>query len=286
MPGIFEIVIVSGKGGTGKTTVAGGFTQLCQNGVFCDCDVDAANLGLILNPRIVEEHEFRSSKKPYLDETKCTDCGLCHSICRFDAIRQNPVSFDLSACESCGFCARVCPEGAIYMKEWLSGYWFVSETDRGPLVHARLEPGEENSGKLVAVVRQRAKELAGDGRNIIITDGPPGIGCPVISSLSGANMALAVTEPTLSGMHDLRRIIRVCKQFSVPVKVVINKWDIDEENTQAIRKLADDACCEVLGLVPYDIHVPKAMVKGVPVNFYDCPAGDSIRDIWRALRQN
>ncbi|MGI6163749.1 MAG: 4Fe-4S binding protein [Bacillota bacterium] len=279
-----ELVIISGKGGTGKTSVAGGFADLADNSVLCDCDVDAANLGLLLQPNVIEKHEFRMSNKARIDASKCKSCSLCEQNCRFGAISNFQV--DEMSCEGCGLCFRICPSEAITMHQTLSGCWYVAETRRGPLVHARLEPGEENSGKLVSAVRQRARDIANSqAKHLLITDGPPGIGCPVIASLSGADLALVVTEPTLSGIHDMERIIQVCKHFSVPAVVCINKWDIDPANTKHIQERCNEIKCPVIGLIPYDSLVPKAMADGVAVTSYDCLAGHSIRELWNSVQE-
>lgn len=210
-----EVVVLSGKGGTGKTSIVGSLAAIAQSKVLADCDVDAADLHLLLQPVTQQKHEFWSGQVAFIDEEKCTQCGLCQDVCHFDAI--NDFNVDSISCEGCGFCFHICPDEAIMMRENLSGHWFISETKYGPLVHARLGIAQENSGKLVALVRQQAKQIAEkQGFNYIISDGPPGIGCPVISSLSGANLALLVTEPTLSGIHDLERVIGVCHHFGVP----------------------------------------------------------------------
>lgn len=275
-----EIVVISGKGGTGKTSVAAGFADLAASGVFCDCDVDAANLELVLRGEEKERHDFVASSKAKVDADKCTVCGLCKEVCRFEAVARPGVILDTS-CEGCGFCARVCPSGAIQMSPVLSGQWYVSETEKGPLIHARLEPGAENSGKLVTLVRQKAREVAQSlDRDIIVTDGPPGIGCPVIASLSGADLALVVTEPTLSGMHDLERIVEVCRRFGVPAMVCINKYDIHEVNSGLIEEKCRAAGLAMAGKIPYDENVPKAMVNGLPVTRLSCPASESIRELW------
>jgi len=209
-----EVVILSGKGGTGKTSLAACFAVLSEDSVICDCDVDAADLHLLLSPLETEKHEFRSGQTACIDPERCTVCGLCQDECRFDAIHDFVV--DPSHCEGCGFCSHICPEGAISMQENLAGHWFVSRTRQGPMVHARLGIAEENSGKLVTAVRNEARRIAQEqSLEYIITDGPPGIGCPVISSLSGAKLALIVTEPTLSGMHDMERVIGVSQHFQV-----------------------------------------------------------------------
>jgi len=277
-----EIVVISGKGGTGKTSIAGGFASLSENAVLCDCDVDAANLGLILNPKLVETHEFYVSNKAHISENKCTHCGLCIKHCRFDAIKNFRV--EKYSCEGCGICARLCPVGAIEMRPVLSGHWFISNTRNGTLVHASLEPGEENSGKLVTLVREKAHTVAQEeGKELIITDGPPGIGCPVIASLSGADLALVVTEPTLSGLHDLERVLHVCRHFNVSAGVCINKYDINSENSQEIEKRCKKNDVPLLGKIPYDENVPKAMVNGIPVTQYNCPASLEIRHLWESV---
>jgi MinD superfamily P-loop ATPase len=215
-----EIVVISGKGGTGKTSLVGSFTSLAQSKVLVDCDVDAADLHLLLQPTMIEKHEFRSGQKAFIDADKCIQCGLCHSLCRFTAIRDYTV--ENVSCEGCGLCARVCPVQAINMQENLAGEWFISNTQFGFLVHARLGIAQENSGKLVATVRKQARKIAEENNlEYIISDGPPGIGCPVISSLSGVDLALLVTEPTLSGIHDLERVYSVCQHFNVPVLVCV-----------------------------------------------------------------
>jgi MinD superfamily P-loop ATPase len=262
-----EIVVLSGKGGTGKTTIVASFAALAVNKVLCDCDVDAADLHLLLKPKAKETHEFRSGQTAVIDEKLCTRCGLCQELCRFEAIRGLKV--DPTACEGCGFCAHVCPEDAITMEENLAGHWYISDTKYGPLVHARLGIAQENSGKLVNVVRQNARSIAQkEGFEYIITDGPPGIGCPVISSLSGANMALLVTEPTLSGMHDLERVIGVCRHFGVPPLVCINKYDLNEENTRRIERYCLEQGLEVAASLPYDDIVTESLIHGVPVVEY------------------
>jgi MinD superfamily P-loop ATPase len=262
-----EIVVLSGKGGTGKTTIVASFAALARNKVLCDCDVDAADLHLLLKPKTKETYEFRSGQTAVIDDKLCTRCSLCEELCRFEAIKDLKV--DATACEGCGFCARVCPEDAIKMDENLAGHWFISDTKCGPLVHARLGVAQENSGKLVNVVRQNARSIAQkEGFDYIITDGPPGIGCPVISSLSGANLALLVTEPTLSGIYDLERVIGVCRHFGVPPLVCINKYDLNEDNTGRIERYCLEQGIEVAGKLPYDNIVTESLVHGVPVVEY------------------
>lgn len=279
-----EIVVVSGKGGSGKTSIAGGLAVLSGDAVLCDCDVDAANFELILNPELLETHEFQTSKKALIRREKCIECRKCMQACRFDAIHSFQV--DPWSCEGCGVCARLCPSGAVEMYPVLSGHWFISRTDIGPLVHARLEPGEENSGKLVSLIRKKAAEIArSQSKQLIITDGPPGIGCPVIASISGAEIALIVTEPTLSGLHDLERVLRTCNHFGVPAAVCINKYDISVELAGKIEAMCLERGISVVAKVPYDTHVPKAMVQGMPVVKVDCPAAEEIRNLWERLQE-
>ncbi len=262
-----ELVVLSGKGGTGKTSIVGSFAALAKSKVLADCDVDAADLHLILRPSIRDKHEFWSGQMAVIDEEKCIQCGLCQDLCRFDAIagfKVNPIS-----CEGCGFCAHICPVEAITMKENLSGQWFISDTEYGPLVHARLGIAQENSGKLVALVRQQARQLAEEtGFDCIISDGPPGIGCPVVSSLSGASVALLVTEPTLSGIHDLQRVLGVCRHFGVPALVCINKYDINEDNTHLIQSFCLNQGVELAARIPFNQVVTEAMIQGMPVVTY------------------
>ena len=262
-----EVVVLSGKGGTGKTSIVGSFAALEKSKVLVDCDVDAATLHLLLQPAIREKHEFWSGQVAVINEEKCTQCGLCQEQCRFAAIKDFNV--DALSCEGCGFCSHICSAEAITMKENMAGHWFISDTRYGSLVHARLGIAQENSGKLVALVRQQARQMAEkSGVNYIISDGPPGIGCPVISSLSGANLALLVTEPTLSGIHDLERVLGVCYHFSVPALVCINKYDINEDNTRQIEKFCLGQGVEVAARIPFDNTVTQAIVAGLPVVEY------------------
>jgi MinD superfamily P-loop ATPase len=262
-----EVVILSGKGGTGKTSIVGSLAALAKRKVLADGDVDAADLHLLLSPVVKQEAEFWSGQVAHIDPDKCTQCGLCQDLCRFEAIRDFEV--DPVSCEGCGFCSHICPVEAITMKENLSGHWFISETRYGPLVHARLGIAQENSGKLVARVRQQARQIAEEqGLDYIISDGPPGIGCPVISSLSGASLALLVTEPTLSGIHDLERVLGVCRHFSIPSIVCINKYDLNEENTHQIEDYCQSQDIKVASRISFDNAVTEAMVHGVPVVEY------------------
>ena len=278
-----EAVVLSGKGGTGKTSIVGSFAALAKGAVLADCDVDAADLHLILQPAIQQRHEFWSGQTALIDENRCTQCGLCQELCRFKAIRDFRV--DPVSCEGCGFCSHICPAEAITVKENLAGHWFVSDTRYGPLVHARLGVAQENSGKLVATVRQQAKMIAEkQGFDYIISDGPPGIGCPVISSLSGANLALLVTEPTLSGIHDLERVLGVCRHFGVPALVCINKYDVNEDNTRQIESYCRGQRVEVAAIIPFDNAVTEAIVHGLPVVEYtDGVVSIEIAKLWQSI---
>jgi MinD superfamily P-loop ATPase len=278
-----EVVILSGKGGTGKTSIVGSFAAIAENKVLADCDVDAADLHLLLSPSIKEENEFWSGQVAIIKEEECIQCGLCQDVCRFDAIDDFKV--DPISCEGCGFCVHVCPVEAITMKESLSGHWFISDTKYGHLVHARLGIAQENSGKLVALVRQHAKEIAErDGLDYIISDGPPGIGCPVISSLSGANLALLVTEPTLSGIHDLERVLSVCYHFGITALVCINKYDLNEDNTRQIENYCLNKGVEVAARIPFDNVVTEALVEGLPiVEYSQGKVTQEIESLWEAL---
>jgi len=278
-----EVVVLSGKGGTGKTSIVGSFAAIAKNKVLADSDVDAADLHLLLNPKVKETSEFWSGQTAVIDSEKCTQCGLCQEVCRFEAIKDYKV--DPVSCEGCGFCYHICPAGAITMNENMSGRWFISETRYGPLVHARLGIAEENSGKLVTLVRQNAKLIAEKEKmDYIITDGPPGIGCPVIASLSGANLALLITEPTLSGMHDLDRIIGVCRHFGIPTLVCINKYDINEENTHQIESYCLNYGIDVASRIPFDNAVTEALIQGLPVVEYSQNrVTQEIRNLWQTI---
>jgi len=278
-----EVVILSGKGGTGKTSIVGSFAVLAKSKVLADCDVDAADLHLLLEPVIQQNHEFWSGQVAIIDEEKCTECGLCQDVCRFGAI--NDFKVDRVSCEGCGFCFHICPAEAITMKDNLSGHWFISDTKYGPLVHARLGIAQENSGKLVALVRQEAKKIAEkQGFDYIISDGPPGIGCPVISSLSGANLALLVTEPTLSGIHDLERVLGVCHHFGVPALVCINKYDLNEDNTCQIESYCLGQGVELAAKIPFDNIVTEALVQGLPVVEYSRgKVAQEIERLWHTV---
>jgi MinD superfamily P-loop ATPase len=278
-----EIIVLSGKGGTGKTTIVGSLAALAKGKVLADCDVDAADLHLLLKPAVRQENEFWSGQVAQIDEDKCTQCGLCQEVCRFDAIKDYRV--DPIACEGCGFCSQICPEDAVTMKDCMSGHWFISDTKYGPLVHARLGIAQENSGKLVAQVRQEARRIA-EEQNLeyIISDGPPGIGCPVISSLSGASLALMVAEPTLSGIHDLERVLGVSSHFGIPAAVCINKYDLNEENSRRIEGYCKDQGIKLAARIPFDNAVTEAIVRGLPVVEYtDGAVSREIEGLWDSI---
>ncbi|WP_066636124.1 ATP-binding protein [Desulfolucanica intricata] len=259
-----ELLVISGKGGTGKTSIVGSFAALANSTVLVDCDVDAANLHLLLNPKIKEKHEFYGLKKAEINEQKCISCGLCEELCHFGAVKNGSINQYL--CEGCGFCFHACPENAIMLKDNVSGEWFISDTCYGPMVHAKLGIAEDNSGKLVAEIRKKARNIAQDENiNLIITDGPPGIGCPVISALSGIDLALIVTEPTLSGIHDLKRVVELTRHFGVETAVCINKYDLDEDNTNTIENYCQEEDIMIVGKIIFDPAMTRAMMKGRPV---------------------
>lgn len=280
-----EVVVLSGKGGTGKTSIVGSFAAIAENKVMADCDVDAADLHLLLHPSVVEEHEFRSGQVAVIDEAKCIQCGFCETVCRFDAIHDYTV--DPVSCEGCGFCSLGCRAEAITMRECMAGKWFISQTVHGPLVHARLGIAQENSGKLVTLVKQQAKTLAEKEKlDYVICDGPPGIGCPVISSLSGADLAVIVTEPTLSGIHDMERVTEVCQHFGVPVMVCINKYDLNDTNTVAICDYCRENDIEIPAMIPFDKSIIEAMVKGKAIiECSDSRAAREIRSLWKSIEK-
>jgi MinD superfamily P-loop ATPase len=281
-----QIVVISGKGGTGKTVITGAFAALAKNKVMADCDVDAADLHLLLAPDIKERHDFRSGLSAFIDKTKCTQCGKCRDICRFDAITDDFV-VDPVACEGCAFCSYICPVDAIKMEENLAGEWYISDTRFGPMVHAKLGIAEENSGKLVSLVRKQAKELAEKNNcDWVIVDGAPGVGCPVIASLSGIDCAVVVTEPTLSGLHDALRVIEVTKHFNVPSKLVINKYDLNTDMSDKIEKHCRENGIELIGRVRFDKSVVKAMVEGKTIMEYEnSSVKDEIQEIWGKIKK-
>ena len=282
-----ELVILSGKGGTGKTSLTASFATLAENGLLCDADVDAADLHLLMQPEVIETSDFQGGGVAVIDPDRCTQCGICADMCRWSAIGPD-FKVDDIACEGCGVCVDFCPERAIDFPTKTCGQWFVSRTRFGPMVHARLGIAEENSGKLVTLVRQQAKTLAEkENRALIITDGPPGVGCPVIASVGGASSALIVAEPTVSGIHDMARAIDLCRHFKVPVLVCINKFDLNQKNTEAIEKMAAENEVPVVGRIPFDPAFTRAMVQGKTLLEFDkdAVAGEPIRRVWAKIMQ-
>jgi MinD superfamily P-loop ATPase len=279
-----QIVIISGKGGTGKTVLTASFASLAKSKVMVDCDVDAADLHLLLHPSVKERFEFRSGQTAGIDKERCCECGECIDMCRFDAIGKDFV-IDPVSCEGCALCSRICRYGAIAMEENISGEWFISDTRYGPFVHARLGIAEDNSGKLVSMVRQAAKEIAEkEKKTYILIDGPPGIGCPVIASITDTDLALIVTEPTLSGIHDMLRIIDTTGHFHIPVKVVINKFDLNHENSGKITDICESNNIEILGRIPFSAKVPRSLVQAVPfVEYAEDEVTGEIISIWNKM---
>lgn len=282
-----ELVIISGKGGTGKTSIVAAFAALAKNKVLCDADVDAADLHLITDPRVKEHHNFQAGHTAIIDQDKCTECDLCRNLCRWNAISED-YKVDPIECEGCGVCVYFCPEKAIDFPITTCGEWFISDTRFGPMVHARLGIAEENSGKLVTLVRQEAKKLAEEkGFDLILTDGPPGIGCPVIASMGGATGVLIVTEPTVSGKHDMVRVAQLADHFKVPGMICVNKFDLNLEQTRIIEDVATDKNLFVLGRIPFDPIFTKAMVQGKTLFEYNTnsEAGNAVREIWLKTKE-
>lgn len=281
-----ELVVISGKGGTGKTSLMAAFASLAENKVLCDADVDAADLHLLMDPDIKERHDFQGGGIAIINPNNCTQCGLCRDLCRWNAISE-AFEVDPIECEGCGVCVDFCPEEAIDFPIKTCGEWFISNTRFGPMVHARLGIAEENSGKLVALVRQEAKKLAEKNElDLLITDGPPGVGCPVIASVGGASAVLVVAEPTVSGLHDMERVAQLAAHFKVPGMVCVNKFDLNFDQTEAIEKLAKENNMTVVGRVPFDPVFTKSMVQGQTVLEYvgNSKIRSSISEIWRNIR--
>jgi MinD superfamily P-loop ATPase len=291
-----QLVILSGKGGTGKTTVAAALAHLGSQElamVLADADVDAANLELVLEPTKLEEHDFRSGQRAVIDADKCTACSVCETVCRFDAIippGEAPFSYayrvEPLSCEGCAACFYQCPEDAIRMEEQVAGRWFRSDSRFGPLFHAHLFAGQENSGKLVTVVRQQGRDLGAEiGAQLMLVDGPPGIGCPVISATTGVDMALLVVEPTVSGVHDLKRVLGTTEHFGVPALVAINKADLNLRRSDEVAAFCEERGVELVGRIPYNTAVTEAMVQGQPVTaFTDGSVSEALRGIWRRVK--
>ncbi len=301
-----ELVVVSGKGGTGKTSVTASFASLSDSAVIADCDVDAADLHVVLSPRVLSHHEFYSGMEARIRPESCLGCGVCVDACRFEAISaaddepslahghhpQAPSHFasmarmeiDPFACEGCGVCRLVCPNGAIDLAECRCGSWMISETRCGPMVHARLSIGGENSGKLVSIVRREARRVAREsGRDTVLVDGPPGIGCPAIASITGASSLLAVTEPTVSGAHDLLRVLSLARHFGTRAFVCVNRWDVNPGMSESIEAEAARAGAAVTSRIRYDPSVARAQLEAKTVVEMKAPAADDIRRVWEDL---
>jgi MinD superfamily P-loop ATPase len=282
-----ELIVISGKGGTGKTSLIAAFASLAQNKVLCDADVDAADLHLIMDPHVSRRADFKSGHTADIDNSKCTECGRCLELCRFAAISDN---FEINPvdCEGCGVCVYFCPEKAIDFPENTCGQWFISDTRFGPLVHARLGIAEENSGKLVTLVRQESRKLAEQKNlDLILTDGPPGVGCPVIASIGGASAVLVVAEPSLSGIHDMQRVVQLANHFKVPAMVCVNKFDLNLDLTRDIENFARDEGLAYLGRIPFDPIFTKAMIQGQTIIEYnrDSGGGHAVNKIWNNLSE-
>lgn len=281
-----ELVVLSGKGGTGKTSLTAAFATLAQNAVVADCDVDASNLHLLLHPVLRESGEFTGGHVASIREEDCTSCGLCATLCRFGAVSVNGGKYSISNCEGCGVCVEFCPTNAIDWEPSISGAWMVSDSAYGPMAHARLRPGAENSGKLVSRVRDLAREQSiARNADLILVDGPPGIGCPVIASLAGADAALIVTEPTPSGIHDLERILELANHFGIDARILVNKSDLNRDRTQDIWDLAARRGIVVVGILPYSPLFVESQVVGNPVlvHFPESEIADRIREIWNEV---
>jgi len=282
---IKELIVISGKGGTGKTSLLGAFASLATNKVLCDADVDAADLYLILEPEIRKRQDFQEGHRAVIDPDRCTECGLCRDLCRFHAISPE-FKVDPIECEGCGVCVHFCPAEAIDFPIKTCGELFVSETRCGPMVHARLGIAEDNSGKLVTLTRKEARDLAKNrGLGLILTDGPPGLACPVIASIAGATAVLIVTEPTISGHHDMDRVVELANHFEIPASICVNKYDLNPDMTGVIEQYAKDRGLAVLGKIPFDPIFTKAMVQNQTIIEYDgrSQAARAVRDIWQAL---
>lgn len=289
-----ELVVISGKGGTGKTSITAAFASLAPNAVLADCDVDAADLHLVLGPTIRQESDFSGGRQARIVAEKCIGCGRCMRMCRFEAIafdgpgndvaaktfRVNPVS-----CEGCKVCVEFCPADAIAFEPAINGKWYVSDTRFGPMVHAKLGIAEENSGKLVTLIRREAKQIAEQQeRDLLIIDGSPGIGCPVIASVTGADLVLVVTEPTLSGQHDLERVAQLTAGFGIKTLVCINKADINLEMTERICRGAEDKNLKVVGRIPYDDAFTRAQImKATLVEYTGGEITEKIKAMWREV---
>lgn len=279
-----EMVVISGKGGTGKTSITASFAALAENKIMVDCDVDAADMHLILKPEIEIRNDFYGGKSAQINQELCIKCGKCREVCNFDAISED-ILLDEIKCEGCGVCYHFCPNNAIKFEEKLSGEWYESNTRFGKLIHAKLGVAEENSGKLVTKIRNHARLVAHRNNcNLIIADGSPGIGCPVIASISGANLVLIVTEPTLSGIHDSERVFKLTKHFKIPACVCINKFDINLDLTRKIEKFCAENNIELIGKIPYSNNFTNAQIKELTlIEYSNDEITTEIKNIWNRL---
>jgi MinD superfamily P-loop ATPase len=278
-----QVTVVSGKGGTGKTTVVGALAVLAPRKAIADCDVDAANLYLLLHPQVRREEQFWGAKVAVRDEARCRQCGECERVCRFEAI--TPTEVTIPACEGCGACVLACPHGALRLEPIVNGEYYLSDTKYGPMAHAKLLPAAESSGRLVTRVRQVAEDMALErDLPLILIDGPPGLGCTAVAALADVDVALVVTEPTLSGIHDMERVVELAGHFRIPAAMIINKFDVNESNTRRIRAFCDRQSIPVLAELPYDETVTRAIAAGVPLPEYDGGAvTEGIRSAWAQL---
>jgi MinD superfamily P-loop ATPase len=289
-----ELVVISGKGGTGKTSMAAAFAALACPAVVADCDVDAADLYLVLDPQVRQTSDFSGGKQAAIDPSKCMGCGRCAGLCRFEAIHLDGPANDVIgktyvidpvACEGCGVCVEFCPMKAIELHEAVNGQWFLSDTRFGPMVHARLGIAQANSGKLVTLIRRQAREIAEERRlDLIVVDGSPGIGCPVIASITGADLVLIVTEPTLSGQHDLGRVADLAANFGIRALLCINKADINPQMTAQIAEEARSRGITVVGEIPYDDAFTKAQImRATLVEYTGGQITETIKTLWRQV---
>jgi len=288
-----KITVISGKGGTGKTFLTASFASISKNKVIVDCDVDAANLYILLHPDIKKEEVFMGGYEVSINQDKCIKCGKCLTICRFDAVKTvknknnliDKILIDKFSCEGCGACLYGCPVDAIEIKEMENGKWFISDTKYGPFIFAKLNVTSENSGKLVSKIKEEGCKIGEEIKaDYVIMDGPPGIGCPVIASLSGVDIAIVVTEPTLSGISDMERVIGVAEFFKVETKVVINKYDINIENTKRIEEICKKREIDVIGYIPFSEKVFESVVQTIPyVEFSNDSITEEIKNIWEKI---